>query len=382
LTEALTDGRLEAAEYAVADERLRRAVTYADMDAVVSALDAKASLVERDQAIARIEAAVDSGLLDPAERHGRVEAARNATTDAQLAALVADLTTNPSSPAAPARVSNADREAVAARLHDAVEAGFLDLTEFDERVREVYAARLSSELERVVVDLPEPAPAPEPLPAEPPVEKPRRVRRPVDISTVITYGIFGFAFAGVLWGFMYGRGLGALTHLPLVLWLIGLVALMRRARRPAAADLEEPHDEQLDEEMQRRSERLTHQAHQALRSVERLGQLALQFEQVMERLEQVPPDVAAQIAKRYRELRVMERHALLREQIRKLKKQGRQNGKQFVKLAGRLDQVPREVVEKLKRQFEYLTGQYEDLTEQTDQLANDIEQVANDIESS
>ncbi|MEU4520088.1 DUF1707 domain-containing protein [Amycolatopsis sp. NPDC024027] len=158
LAGALTDGRLPAPDYADAEELLNRAVTYADVDAVVGTLDAKASHAERDQAIARIEAAVAGGLLDPAEQHDRVAAVRRAATDAQLAALVADLPAG-AGPARSPRASHADREAVVAQLHEAVEAGVLDLPEFDERVRAVYAARLRDELTRLVADLPEPAPA-------------------------------------------------------------------------------------------------------------------------------------------------------------------------------------------------------------------------------
>ncbi|MFF1610342.1 DUF1707 domain-containing protein [Amycolatopsis sp. NPDC058278] len=172
LADALTDGRLQARAYADAEELLNRAVTYADIDAVVGNLDAKASHIERDQAIARIEAAVAGGLLDPAEQHDRVAAVRRAATDAQLAALVADLPAG-AGPARFPRASHADREAVVARLHDAVEAGVLDLPEFDERVRAVYAARLRNELTRLVADLPEPAPEPlASLPPAPPVDLP------------------------------------------------------------------------------------------------------------------------------------------------------------------------------------------------------------------
>ncbi|WIX86167.1 DUF1707 domain-containing protein [Amycolatopsis sp. DG1A-15b] len=163
LAGALTDGRLPASAYADAEELLNRAVTYADVEAVVGDLDAKASHVERDQAIARIEAAVAGGLLDPAEQHDRLAAVRRAGTDAQLAALVADLPTGAGAARSP-RASHADREAVVAQLQDAVEAGLIALSEFDERVRAVYAARLRDELARVVADLPPPSTSAEPAP--------------------------------------------------------------------------------------------------------------------------------------------------------------------------------------------------------------------------
>jgi hypothetical protein len=160
LTEALADGRLDAAGYGNAEALLRRAVTYADMDAVVGNLDAKASLAERARVVAQLESAAAQGLLDPAERLSRIAAAEAATTDKQLAALVADLSPVPARRDVQ-RVSHSEREAVARRLRAAVDEGVLDLIEFDERVRAAYAARLGPELSRLVADLPEPPPGTE-----------------------------------------------------------------------------------------------------------------------------------------------------------------------------------------------------------------------------
>jgi hypothetical protein len=60
------------------------------------------------------------------------------------------------------RASDAERSAVEERLRRAQEVGQLDLTEFDERVKAVWAARTRAELARTTADLPEPAPAPGP----------------------------------------------------------------------------------------------------------------------------------------------------------------------------------------------------------------------------
>jgi Domain of unknown function (DUF1707) len=57
------------------------------------------------------------------------------------------------------RVSDAERQIVADRLRVAQEVGQLDIHEFDDRVRSVWAARTRGELERVTVDLPAPPPA-------------------------------------------------------------------------------------------------------------------------------------------------------------------------------------------------------------------------------
>ena len=52
------------------------------------------------------------------------------------------------------RVSDAERGVVEAGLRRAHDAGQLDLTEFDDRVRSVWAARTRGELARVTADLP------------------------------------------------------------------------------------------------------------------------------------------------------------------------------------------------------------------------------------
>ncbi|GAA1686781.1 DUF1707 domain-containing protein [Glycomyces endophyticus] len=53
------------------------------------------------------------------------------------------------------RLSNADREALIARLHAATEEGRLDLDEFAERSTGVYQAKTYAEVERLLADLPE-----------------------------------------------------------------------------------------------------------------------------------------------------------------------------------------------------------------------------------
>lgn len=52
------------------------------------------------------------------------------------------------------RASDAEREAIVARLNDACGEGRLTLTEFSDRVQEVYEARTRGELQRLVADLP------------------------------------------------------------------------------------------------------------------------------------------------------------------------------------------------------------------------------------
>ncbi len=69
------------------------------------------------------------------------------------------------------RVSDAERSIVSQRLHQAHDAGQLDLMEFDERLRAVLAARTRGELLRTTADLPDvpPAAAPAPRPGRAPV---------------------------------------------------------------------------------------------------------------------------------------------------------------------------------------------------------------------
>ncbi|PRY47760.1 uncharacterized protein DUF1707 [Geodermatophilus tzadiensis] len=62
------------------------------------------------------------------------------------------------------RVSDVERSAVQERLRRAVGHGQLDLAEFDERARAVWAARTRGELDRITRDLPEPPPPPPPAP--------------------------------------------------------------------------------------------------------------------------------------------------------------------------------------------------------------------------
>jgi hypothetical protein len=56
------------------------------------------------------------------------------------------------------KISDDDRDAVVARLREAVGAGRLDLDEFDKRAGKVYAARTLIELGAVTADLPGPPP--------------------------------------------------------------------------------------------------------------------------------------------------------------------------------------------------------------------------------
>jgi hypothetical protein len=66
----------------------------------------------------------------------------------------------PGVPAENMRVSDAERAQVQDRLRRAHDLGQLDLTEFDERVRTVWAARTRGDLAGITADLPAPPPSP------------------------------------------------------------------------------------------------------------------------------------------------------------------------------------------------------------------------------
>lgn len=74
------------------------------------------------------------------------------------------------------RVSNAEREAIIAKLHAATEEGRLDLDEFADRSRQAYEARTYGEVERLLADLPEGTGSVAVPAAKAPVEGPAELR--------------------------------------------------------------------------------------------------------------------------------------------------------------------------------------------------------------
>ena len=56
------------------------------------------------------------------------------------------------------RIGNAERDKVVEQLTAALNEGRLELVEYDERVRQVYAAKTAGELVPITADLPAPAP--------------------------------------------------------------------------------------------------------------------------------------------------------------------------------------------------------------------------------
>jgi hypothetical protein len=62
------------------------------------------------------------------------------------------------------RIGNPERDAVVDRLNAALNEGRLELVEYDDRVRQVYAAKTAGELVPITADLPAPVPPPPPAP--------------------------------------------------------------------------------------------------------------------------------------------------------------------------------------------------------------------------
>jgi hypothetical protein len=81
------------------------------------------------------------------------------------------------------RVSDAERDAVAAELAEHLKEGRLDTAEFDERVGQAVTAKTRGDLDRLMTDLPRPDPGPPPAPA-------RRSAWPLALVPVAFFVIF------------------------------------------------------------------------------------------------------------------------------------------------------------------------------------------------
>lgn len=93
-------------------------------------------------------------------------------------------------PASGLRVSDAERDAVAAELAEHLRAGRLDLPEFDERVGRALGARTRADLDRLLTDLPRPLPPPPQPPS-------RRSGPPYLLLTILAFTV-GTAILGGL----------------------------------------------------------------------------------------------------------------------------------------------------------------------------------------
>lgn len=94
----------------------------------------------------------------------------------------------------PMRASDADRDAVAERLRAALDEGRLGLGDYDERLRDAYAAKTYGELDRLTADLP--AVPPQMLPAAPERAVAKRKDRPDEWLAWLGAGLIMIA----IWG--------------------------------------------------------------------------------------------------------------------------------------------------------------------------------------
>ena len=122
------------------------------------------------------------------------------------------------------RAGDGDRQAVADRLKSALDEGRLDLHEYDERLRQAYAAKTYSDLDSLVTDLPGTIPAqrsrvePYQPPAAPsPAEGVGQLRKPGGQPFLASYGgVVAVCF--LIWG-LSCLGSGEFVY-PWPLWML------------------------------------------------------------------------------------------------------------------------------------------------------------------
>ena len=122
------------------------------------------------------------------------------------------------------RAADTDRHQIAERLKSALDEGRLSLGEYDERVREAYAARTYAELEVLVADLPRPGLSAADVQARRAAEIKRDARR-LPTALAVLWTVWGALFAVnlVVWAVV-----AVTTGLDLYFWPIWLAV-------PAAA---------------------------------------------------------------------------------------------------------------------------------------------------
>ena len=118
------------------------------------------------------------------------------------------------------RVSDADREAAMAELGEHFQAGRLDSEEFGQRLEAAGSARTRGDLDRLMADLPRPAPLKQPAPREP--------RRAVPVAAVVAMAVAAaLALLAISGEFAGGHG-SAHGHWGLTWWVIVIPILLLR----------------------------------------------------------------------------------------------------------------------------------------------------------
>jgi Domain of unknown function (DUF1707) len=129
-----------------------------------------------------------------------------------------------STPASGLRVSDADRDAVAAELAEHLRVGRLQLDEFDERVGRAISARTRGDLDHLLTDLPRPLPPPPPA-------LPRRGGPPFLLLAILIFAagaalLGGLSHPAARWGHH-----PAIWPFWLLWWLIPLTILAAQRLR-------------------------------------------------------------------------------------------------------------------------------------------------------
>ncbi|WP_239132707.1 DUF1707 SHOCT-like domain-containing protein [Paractinoplanes durhamensis] len=130
------------------------------------------------------------------------------------------------------RAADADRQKVADQLKSALEEGRLDLSEYDERLRDAYAARTYGDLDRLLTDLPNAAPVVPAAPQAMAVPAPAGAEHMTRDWLLHVWGswVRATAFFTVIWafGWIFSSDSDAAFYWPV--WILGpwgAVALLR-----------------------------------------------------------------------------------------------------------------------------------------------------------
>ncbi|MBP2329043.1 hypothetical protein JOF56_009428 [Kibdelosporangium banguiense] len=142
--DAVADGAVKPVEAHGLEAAIRRAHRRRDIDLLLASLAERTSDRERQHTVDALTAAHQAGQLDATEYTVRAGRAQKAATDSDLAPLMADLRW---------RLSESNRQAVADQLKRAFDEGRLNLAEFDERVAAAHAATTEADVAPLVADL-------------------------------------------------------------------------------------------------------------------------------------------------------------------------------------------------------------------------------------
>jgi hypothetical protein len=171
------------------------------------------------------------------------------------------------------RAADADRQQVAEQLRAALEEGRIDLAEFDERLRDAYAAKTYGDLDRLLTDLPNAAPV---VPAPPRAVAPAATGQRDRLTSAWLGHVWGqwakaLVFFTLIWAFGSIFSGEPVFYWPV--WIVGpwgLVLLVRTAGGLASG---EPRKHALEEEHRRRLREHRHERKMLYRRAIAAGEL-------------------------------------------------------------------------------------------------------------